>query len=121
MNKITRITFPIIIIIIFVVILNASAFLKKPLGKNDDVFYYLKAIEENIYEEDWDKAEKNLSLLESAWDIVLARIQMTIEGVRINNFFSEMSHLRGAIHAKSKENAIIEIETLIDVWNRLED
>lgn len=121
MKKFIKVAIPIIIILCFIIILNAGRFLKKPFGKEDDVYFYLKAIENNIYEEEWDEAEENLKELEKAWDIVLVRIQMTIEGARINDFFSEMAHLRGAIHGQSRENAIIEIDTLIDVWERLED
>jgi len=121
MKKSIKIAIPIILIVFFITIMNAGHFFKKPIGKEDDVYFYLKAIEDNIYNEEWDEAEENLKHLEKAWDIVLFRIQMSIEGVRINDFFSEMAHLRGAIYSQNRDDAIIEIETLIDVWNRLED
>lgn len=121
MKKIGKVILPIIIISIFIIIMNSGAYLKRPLSKDDDVHYYLKAIEKNIYNEDWDMAEENLTYLEKAWDKVMLRIQITVEGARINDFISEMAHLRGAVHSKSQDNSIIEIETLIDVWDRLEE
>lgn len=121
MKKTFKIILPIIVIISFIVIMNAGGYLKKPLDKEDDVYYYLKAIENNIYNEDWEMAEENLVLLENAWDKVLFRIQMSIEGIRINDFFAEMAHLKGAINSRSREIGIIEIVTLIEVWNQIED
>lgn len=121
MKRIVAYLIPIMILAFFVAVMNSGGVLKQPFGENDDVYGYINKLEQNVKDNDWEKAESNIELLTNAWKTVEKRIQFSVELVDIDGVKNSISRLRGAIKAKDSTSAYITIEEAKGYWDDLED
>lgn len=118
-NKVLRVLLPILTIAFFILILTSGRFLKRPFSEKDDVIKYVKYINIDIQNENWNNAKENLEKLEYAWDIVDSRIQFSFDKDRILDFEDTLAYLKGAIYAKDDKNCLIYIQVLLALWENL--
>lgn len=110
---------PILMIAIFILIMVSDNFLKKPMGDDDDVPAYIQSIIQDIISDKWDSAEDKTEQLSKAWRKVVNRIQFSAEKDEINEFDMNLARLRGAIIAKDKSNAIMELTEAKEHWDNV--
>lgn len=119
MRKFIVVAIPVAALVLFVVIMISGSFLKKPFGKNDDVAQMLEKVLEDVNNEDWEKAVKEAEELENGWKKVIKRIQFSEERDEINFLTSNIARLRGAVEAKDKSSAFMELNDAYSHWKNL--
>ena len=110
---------PIVTIIIFILIMLSDNFLKHSFNEDDNVVKYIQQIMNDVNIEDWDEANIKLINLNEAWMKVVRRVQFSAERNEINDFDKSIARLRGAILAKDKANALIELSEAYEHWENL--
>ncbi|AGB40740.1 hypothetical protein Halha_0768 [Halobacteroides halobius DSM 5150] len=119
MKKTTAYLIPVIILITFIILMNAGAFLKQSLTKEDNVSKYISAVRKNILHNNWQEASKNAKKLEKAWQTVLTRIQFNIEKDEVVNLDISINRLQGAVTAQNKTTSLVEINTVDTMWQKI--
>lgn len=119
MRKFIVVAIPIATLVLFICIMISGSFLKKPLGKKDDVAKTIEQIMEDINEEAWDKAVVEVDNLDGAWRKVIKRIQFSEERDEINYLTSNIARLRGAITARDKSDSLMELNDAYNHWKEL--
>lgn len=119
MRKFIVAAIPIAALVLFVCIMLSGSFLKKPFGKKDDVAHTIDKIKENVNHESWDEAALEVDELDNAWMKVLKRIQFSEERDEINFLTSNIARVRGAVCAKDKSGALIELSEADSHWKEL--
>jgi hypothetical protein len=119
MRKFIVIAIPIAALAIFVCIMISGSFLKKPFGKNDNVAQTIEIIIEDVSNEAWDEVVVEVDELDRAWKKVKKRIQFSEERDEINFITSNIARLRGAVSAKDKSDALIELNDAYNHWIEL--
>ena len=119
MRKFIVFSIPIVTLLLFICIMLSGSFLKKPFGKNDNVAQSIEKIREDISNEAWDQAVTEVDKLDSAWRKVIKRVQFSEERDEINFLTSNIARLRGAVSAKDKSNAVIELNDAYNHWEEL--
>ncbi len=119
MRKFIVIAIPIAVLALFICIMISGSFLKKPFGKNDDVVQIIEKIMEDVNNEAWDEAAAEVDKLSSAWRKVIKRIQFSEERDEINFLTSNIARLRGAVSAKDKSDALIELNEAYSHWKEM--
>lgn len=119
MKKLFAMLIPILILIFFILIMLSGPFLKKPRGSYDDVIKNIDITTKAVLSENWKLAEQNTKELDSAWEIVIKRIQFSTERTEINNISLNIARLKASIAAKDKSSALIELSSAKEHWNDL--
>lgn len=110
---------PIAALAIFILIMMSDNFLKKPIGKDDDVPGSIQLILKDVNNEKWDEASKNTEQLAKAWKRVVKRVQFSAEKDEINMLDMNIARLRGAILTKDKSNAALELGEAYEHWDNI--
>jgi hypothetical protein len=119
MRKFIVSAIPIVTLVLFVCIMMSGSFLKRPFGKNDDVQQTIEKMIEDVNNEAWDKVAVEVGDLDSAWRKVIKRIQFSEERDEINYLTSNIARLRGAVSAKDKSDALMELNDAYCHWKEL--
>ncbi len=119
MRKFLVMAIPIATLVLFICIMLSGSFLKKPFGKNDDVAQMLEKITVDVNKEAWDEALVNVDELDNAWKKVIKRIQFSEERDEINYLTSNIARLQGAVSAKDKSDALVELNDANSHWKEL--
>ncbi len=116
MRKFMVIAIPIVTLIIFILIMISADFLKRPIGRDDNVPEAIQEIMQDIDKERWKEAGRGTEKLEVAWKKVIKRVQFSAERDEINALSMNIARLRGAIMAKDKANALSELNEAYEHW-----
>lgn len=119
MRKFLTIAIPIVSIALFILIMLSDIVLKKPLTNNDDIPKSIDLIITDIEEDRWSEAKDKTEQLSSSWHKVVKRVQFSAEKDEINGFDMNIARLRGAIMAKDKSNAFLELNEAYEHWENL--
>ncbi len=119
MRKFIVVAIPIVTLLLFVGIMLSGTFLKRPFGKNDDVAKSIEKVKQDVNNEVWDQAVAEVDKLDSAWRKVIKRIQFSEERDEINFLTSNIARLKGAVSAKDKSDALIELNDAYNHWEEL--
>ena len=119
MRKFIVTVIPIVTLALFVCIMISGSFLKKPFGKNDDVAQTIEQMLKDVNNEAWDEAVIKVDKLDNAWKKVIKRIQFSEERDEINFLSSNIARLRGAVSAKDKADALMELNDAYNHWKEL--
>lgn len=119
MRRFMVIAIPIVTLIVFILIMLSGSILKSPLGQNDDVPKVISEITKEIKNERWEEVSKKTEELDELWRKIVNRVQFSSERDEINYFSMNIARLRGAIMAKDKGNALVEINEAYEHWDEL--
>lgn len=119
MRRFFAIFTPIAILIFSVLIMLSGNFLKKPRGDLDNVPKHMNTVTSAVLSNDWTSARKNANKLDSAWKIVLKRVQYSGERNEINALGVSISRIKAAITAKDKNSCLIELGEAQRHWLNL--
>lgn len=119
MRKFLIAAVPIATIILFLAVMLSGNFLKKPLGKNDDIPGLIESLIIDIQNEQWEIASKKSEELNETWKKIVFRVQFSSERDEINNFRVAISRLQGAILERDRSSAIIELKEAYEHWDQL--
>lgn len=119
MRRFLTIATPIATMALFLAIMLSASFLKKPMGKDDNFPQLLENLIQNIDNEAWDKASKEVDSLDQAWKKVLKRIQFSSERDEINYINTNIARLRGSVSAMDKAGSLMELEEAYNHWNNI--
>jgi hypothetical protein len=108
---------PITALALFILIMLSGHILKKTVGIS--IPQSIDDIIEAVNNDSWDKAGNILDDFEKAWDKVLIWIQFSSERDEINKINSCIARLKGAIAAKDKSNALMELHEAYNHWTNL--
>lgn len=120
MKKIKMYIFPIIVLILFIAIMNSGGIIKKPFTKRDDVYRCVLTLQNDVLNENWDKADVSLNELKAAWNLVRKRVQFSVERTDINTINDNISRIQGSLLIHDKSSAIIELSEITEHWDELE-
>lgn len=112
---------PITALALFILIMQSGYLLKKSFGGNDDICGTINDMINVVNNESWDEASVKLQYLENAWDKVVGRIQFSSERDEINDFKKCIARLKGAVKAKDKLNALMELYEAYNCWDNIGD
>ncbi len=110
---------PFLILLFFILIMNSSILLKKSTGAKDNVVQHFRLLEKSIHQNEWLQSIENTRNLQSAWRIVLARIQFSVERDEVNNFQHSLARLKGYLKSQNKPGSLAELEEMKETWNDL--
>jgi hypothetical protein len=113
------IAIPIVTLVLFIMIMLSGNYLKQPLGADDNIPESIGNIIENVMDENWEGVEIEANELEAAWKKVVRRIQFSVERDEINYFTMNLARLQGAILAKNKSSALMELKEAYKHWESL--
>ena len=119
MRKFMVAAIPIITLAIFVLIMLSGDFLKKPLGEDDDVPKTIDQLIESVEQGKWEQATNETEALVALWKRIVKRVQFSSERDEINFFSTNIARLRGAVLAKDKSGALMELKEAYDHWEEL--
>lgn len=119
MRKSMIIAIPIVTVTFFILIMLSGNYLKKPLGKNDNIPQAIEEIIQDINNERWEEVSRKTEDLQGTWKKIVRRVQFSSERDEINSFSMNLARLRGAIMAKDKSSALIEIKEAYEHWDEL--
>jgi len=119
MRKFLTIAIPIISLAFFVLVMLSDNVLKYSLGKNDNIPSSIQLLMQDLQNEKWEDASKKTDELSKSWKIVTKRVQFSAEKDEINAFDVNIARLRGAIIAKNKPNAFMELNEAYEHWENI--
>ncbi|MEW9094289.1 MAG: DUF4363 family protein [Clostridiaceae bacterium] len=119
MGKFFEKAIPIGILIVFIVIMLSGSYLKKPLGKDDNLPLIIEATIDQVNHENWKQVDENINLLDDAWKKIVKRIQYSSERDEINSLGASLARLRGAVMAQDKSSALMELNEAYEHWRNL--
>jgi len=94
-------------------------FLKRPLGKADNIPESIQLIVNDIESEKWDAADEKTTQLEKTWVKIVRRVQFSSERDEINALSVNIARLHGAIWAKDKSGSLEELCEAYEHWDEL--
>jgi hypothetical protein len=113
------IAIPIVTLVLFIMIMHSGNYVKKSLGTNDNIPQTIEDIIGSIMDDNWEEVERETNNLEAAWEKVVRRVQFSVERDEINYFTTNLARLQGAILAKDKPGALIELKEAYSHWENL--
>jgi hypothetical protein len=119
MRKFLLITIPLFTIAIFILIMLSGDFLKRPLGKTDNIPESIQLIINDIKLEKWDAADEKTTQLSKTWNKIVKRVQFSSERDEINALNVNIARLHGAIWAKDKSSSLEELCEAYEHWDEL--
>lgn len=119
MRRFLTIAIPIVSIALFILIMLSDNILKKALTNNDDIPKSINLIIKDIEEDKWSEAKDKTDQLSVSWQKVVKRVQFSAEKDEITSLDKNIARLRGAIMAKDKSNAFIELNEAFEHWENL--
>ncbi len=121
MRKFVITVIPIITLALFVFVMNSDIIFKQPLTKNDNIPKSIRLVKVEVENKNWDEASSKTEALTKSWKNVVNRVQFSAEKNEINAFNKSLARLRGAITAKDKSCAIIELSEAYEHWINLSE
>jgi hypothetical protein len=119
MRKFMVIIIPIVTLVIFIAVMESDIFLKRPLGKNDNIPDSINLVINDIQQNKWEKADKDTDRLSKSWKKVVKRVQFSSERDEINEFSINLARLRGFILAKDKPGSFSALYEAYEHWEDL--
>ncbi|WP_315117322.1 DUF4363 family protein [uncultured Clostridium sp.] len=119
MKKFLERAIPIGILIVFIVIMLSGSYLKKPLGKDDNLPLIIERTIEEVNNENWNQVDESIDLLDNTWKKIVKRVQYSSERDEISSLNTSLARLRGAVMAKDKASALMELNEAYEHWRNL--
>jgi hypothetical protein len=107
------------ILAVFVVIMNAGDYMKKPRTQADNFPLHLQLVTRDIEKGDWELAKENRQRLEGAWKKIMPRIQFSVEKDEMTAIDFNLARLDAYIQARDRSNALAELKEAAEHWRDL--
>jgi len=118
-KKLVTIALPVLAICLFILVMVSGSFLKRPLGQDDDVPGSIERLKRIVLDESWDQADIAADELIAAWEKVVLRVQFSAERDEINSLSDNLARLKGAVQARDKAGALMELYEAYRHWEDL--
>jgi hypothetical protein len=119
MKRILITTIPIVTLALFILVMNSDSYLKRSFGKNDNVPGSIQLVIQDVKADNWEEANKKLEQLSKAWSTIVTRVQFSAEKDELNAFDMNIARLNGAIAAKDKPGALMELNEAYEHWDNI--
>lgn len=110
---------PALTLAIFILLMNSGTFFKNLSGPTAHLPEFFSLLQASIHREEWPEAADYLKKMQSAWRIVVPRIQFSEERDEINNFQHSLARMKGFVEARHKAGALAELRELEETWVNL--
>ena len=121
MKKIKRYIIPVLIIVISIAIMTTGGLLKKSFSQSDNVESCIQNVKKDVEEEKWEQANQDLDKLKKSWKVVEKRVQFSIERDEMISIDRNIARIKGALDARDKITAIVELSEIRENWDDLEE
>ncbi len=111
---------PITTIILFVFIMQSDGIYQKYFD-NNNITNSINIILTDVKDDKWTEANTNTEQLKESWKGVVKIIQFSAERDEIKLVDKNISRLQGAIIAKDKANAFIELNEALEHWGNINE
>lgn len=119
MRKFLVISIPVVSLIFFVLIMLSGSFFKKSFGKDENIPESIQLITQDVKSGNWESASTKTETMSNSWKNIVKRIQFSSERDEINSLDASIARLRGAIMAKDKAAAFMELSEAYEHWDGL--
>ncbi|MBU5485906.1 DUF4363 family protein [Clostridium sp. MSJ-11] len=119
MRKFFEKAIPVVILIFFILIMLSGNYLKRPLGKNDNLPLIIETTIDQVNHENWKQVDESINLLDDAWRRIVKRVQYSSERDEINSLGASLARLKGAVMAQDKSSALMELNEAYEHWRNL--
>lgn len=119
MRRFITIAIPSVLLALFIFTMLSGSLVKKSLGKEEDIALLIEGLTNDMNNEAWDKVGQGIDKLENVWKKAAFMLQFSSERDEINNFYTCIARLRGAVQAKDKADTFMELYEAYDHWKRM--
>lgn len=119
MKKFVAVTIPVALIAFFILIMISAPFLKKSFGENDNVPAIIEEIKNGVNNGNWTDARESTDELEDAWNIVIGRVQFSVERDELKEIKTSLARMKGYIEANDRPGSLAELEAVKEHWTDL--
>lgn len=118
-NKLVRLAIPVVLLLLFLAVMTSDLFLKRPFSEDDDVQLHIESLRWAVLDEQWAEAAASWDKLQSAWKLVAARVQFSAERSEMEGLSFALARLQGALLARDRSSALIELAEAEEHWRDL--
>ncbi|HEX2953540.1 MAG TPA: DUF4363 family protein [Bacillota bacterium] len=119
MRRFLAYAFPVVILVLFIIVMNAGPWLKKPWGDEADFTTHLRTLERLIRQSQWQSAAVEWNGTERDYRKVTIRIQFSVERDELNRIDDLLARVKGAIVTKDRQAALVELFEAEQHWKQL--
>jgi len=116
MKKLIAVSIPVALIAFFILIMISAPFLKKSFGDNDNVPAIIEEIKEEVDSGNWSGAKDSADELEAAWEIIIGRVQFSVERDELKDIKTSLARMKGYIEANDRAGSLAELEAVKEHW-----
>jgi len=112
---------PVAILALFIFVMNSNIYLQRNRSKDNNFPMYIEKVKEDIRNNRWNEAKINIEKLENSWNLIMPKLQFSVERDEIGDLNASLARLKGAITAEDKGEALADLNEAQEHWNRLDD
>lgn len=119
MKKFIAVSIPVVLIVIFILIMISAPFLKKSFGENDNVPAIMEDIKNDVNSGKWAEAKESTAELDAAWEIIINRVQFSVERDELKDIKTSLARMNGFIEANDRSGSLAELAVVNEHWTNL--
>ncbi|HYE68664.1 MAG TPA: DUF4363 family protein [Anaerovoracaceae bacterium] len=119
MKKFVAVFIPVALIAFFILIMISAPFLKKSFGENDNVQTIMEEIKNEVNNGKWAEARESTVELEAAWNIIIDRVQFSVERDELKEIQTSLARMEGYIEANDRSGSLAELAVVKEHWTNL--
>lgn len=119
MKKLIAVSIPVALIAFFILIMISAPFLKKSFGENDNVPVIIEEIKIDVNNGNWADARECTGELEDAWNIIIDRVQFSVERDELKEIKTSLARMKGCIEANDRSGSLAELAVAKEHWTNL--
>lgn len=119
MKRWLKLLLPVVLLLLFVSIMTGDWYYKRPHSRRDDVTAHIAGLRTALLAEEKEAAQLAWQELDTAWRLVIRRVQFSVERDEINGLNVSLARVRGALQADDFASALIELAEVEEHWVNL--
>lgn len=119
MKKLIAVFIPVTLITFFILIMISAPFLKKSFRDNDNVPAIIEEVKNDVNNDNWTEARDSADELEAAWEIIISRVQFSVERDELKEIKTSLARINGYIEANDRAGSLAELEAVKEHWTDL--
>jgi len=120
-RKVFTYMIPLFTLVVFLIILSSVGYLKNHTEEGKQIPKSIDQIESQIQNESWDDAISETKNLNSHWNTLTTKIEISTTEDDIKQFSRALARMEGYLKGKEQGSALAEIGLLKYTWGQLED